>query len=105
MSSRSNITDGGWTDGPATDGSKMPLKIYFSGTDVSRIGVDLNEFKNVLLAKQEGLERGKAVTMTFKLSNPELFSATSVINKIEFMPTPQRRRGGDKRYSNNVLRY
>ena len=87
MSSRSNITDGGWTDGPATDGSKMPLKIYFTGTDVSRIGVDLNEFKNVLLTKQEELERGKAVTMTFKLSNPELFSATSVINKIEFMPT------------------
>ena len=46
-SSRSNITDGGWTDGPSPDGQKMPLKIYFGGTDVSKIGVAIGDFGSV----------------------------------------------------------
>lgn len=73
---------GGWSDGDGT-----PLKIYFAGTDVNRIGVDVTSFRNALQAYADDLAAGKTVTVDFALTNGKLFTETSVITGINFMPT------------------
>lgn len=82
ISSRSCADTGGWSDG---DGGVF--KIYFEGTDVSRIGVEVTNFKNTLQAYADDLAAGKTVTVDFELTNGKLFTETSVITGINFMPT------------------
>ena len=72
---------------PSPDGQKMPLKIYFGGTDVSKIGVAISDFGSVFEKGKDKLKAGDTVTLSFKLSNNSLFTDTSVITSVEFMPT------------------
>lgn len=82
ISSAMGATNGAWTDGSAD-----PLKIWFEGQSVARIGVNVNSFKSALISSRDILARGDKATLIFKLTNADLFTEESKITSINFMPT------------------
>ena len=83
--SRSNTTTDDITYGPDGNGNYMPLRIYFTGTDIGTIGVTKPDFENALGAVSDRLKNGETTTVSFKLTNTEKFVSTSVITGINFM--------------------